>query len=77
MSDQAGSSTMNEMPPPGSAEYAPHLSFGIYPGSATGSDSPEMLVGRPDDPDRIQATLDDLQGHERPLIVRGYIPAYS
>ena len=46
------SSIMHEPSYPNSGA-APRLTFGIYPGSATGSDSPEMLVGPPDDPARI------------------------
>ncbi len=56
---------------------APRLSFGIYPGSGTGVDSLEMQVGPPDEPARIQAALDDLQGDGRPFIVRGYIPYHD
>ncbi len=75
-SQPSTSSVAFEMPTPRS-EAAPRLTFGIYPGSATGSDSPEMLVGRPDEPVRIQAALDDLQGDGRPFIVRGYIPFHD
>jgi hypothetical protein len=53
------------------------LTFGIYPGSATGSDQPHMLVGPPDDPARIQAALGALQGDGRPFLVRGYIPYHD
>src|SRR5436190_2627767 len=58
-------------------EDAPRLTFGIYPGSATGSDQPQMLVGPPDDPARIQAALGELQGDGRPFLVRGYIPYHD
>ena len=71
------SSVADEMPSPAVRSSAPRLTFGIYPGSATGSDSPEMLVGRPDEPARIQAALRDLQGDGRPFIVRGYIPFHD
>jgi hypothetical protein len=66
----------NEMPSPRS-EDAPRLVFGIYPGSATGSDNPHVLVGRPDDPSRIQAALGELQGDGRPFLVRVYIPYHD
>jgi hypothetical protein len=66
-------SVAGELPLPRS-EDAPRLTFGIYPGSITGSDSPHMLVGPPDDPARIQAALGALQGDGRPFLVRGYIP---
>jgi hypothetical protein len=70
------SSTTQEMPVP-HPEGAPRVVFGIYPGSATGSDSPEMLVGPPDDPARIQAALNELQGNRGTLIVRGYLPFHD
>src|SRR2546425_1247304 len=52
----------------------PRLTFGLYPGSATGSDSSNLVAGPPDDPNRILAALRALQGDGRPLIVRGYEP---
>jgi hypothetical protein len=67
---------VKEMPLPRS-EDAPRLTFGIYPGSITGSDSPEMLVGPPDEPARIQAALDELRGDGGPFLVRGYIPFHD
>jgi hypothetical protein len=67
------SSTVDEWPLPRS-EDAPRLIFGIYPGNATGSDSPHMLAGPPDDPVRIQAALSELQDDRERLLVRGYIP---
>ncbi len=77
MSDGSQSSSpMNDMPD-SQSDSAPRLIFGIYPGSATGSDSPVILVGPPDDPARIQAALSELQGDRGPLIVRGYIPFHD
>jgi hypothetical protein len=47
--------------------------FGIYPGSAVGDDSGEVVSGPPDDPARIARALEDLQGRDgRPLLVRAY-----
>jgi hypothetical protein len=49
------------------------LTFGIYPGSAAGSDSGEVVSGPPDEPTRIISALDELQGRDRrPLVVRAY-----
>lgn len=48
------------------------LTFGIFPGSATGTEL-GMLTGPPDDPARIQAALDDLQGACSAFVVRGYL----
>jgi hypothetical protein len=46
------------------------LTFGIYPGSALGGIE---LGGPPDDPDRINQALDQLQGRAgRPFTVRAY-----
>jgi hypothetical protein len=56
--------------PPGEV---PGLTFGIYPGGATGVDTGGgMIIGPPDDPARIRAALEQLQGGDRPFIVRGY-----
>ncbi|MDI2125632.1 hypothetical protein [Yinghuangia seranimata] len=50
------------------------LLFGIYPGSATGDDTGGLAAGKPDDPERIDALLDRLQGPEgRPFLVRAYL----
>lgn len=73
MSDSTPRVSPEPLPVPLS-ENAPRLRFGIYPGSATGSDQPHVLVGAPDDPGRIQHALHELQGDRAPLIVRGYIP---
>ena len=59
MGENSQPSLANEGPFPRSQD-APRLTFGIYPGSATGSDSPQMLVGPPDEPARIQAALGEL-----------------
>src|SRR3954454_19110231 len=59
---------------PGVKPAPPRLTFGLYPGSATGSDSSTLLAGPPDDPARILGALRNLQGDGRPLIVRGYEP---
>ncbi|KUJ69595.1 hypothetical protein ACZ90_09670 [Streptomyces albus subsp. albus] len=49
------------------------LLFGIYPGSVTGDDSGGLTDGPPDDPARIDAALDLLQGRAgRPFLVRAY-----
>src|SRR3954453_21545112 len=51
----------------------PGLIFGIYPGGATGVDTGGgLIVGPPDDPARIRAAIGQLQGGNRPFIVRGY-----
>jgi hypothetical protein len=44
------------------------LTFGIYPGHLT-----TRLGGQPDDPARIRAALDQLQGTARAFVVRGYL----
>lgn len=50
------------------------LLFGVYPGGATGDDEGGLAVGPPDEPDRISAALDRLQGApERPFLVRAYL----
>jgi hypothetical protein len=51
---------------------APRLTFGIYPGSATG-EGPGLLAGPPDDPARIDAALAQLQPAGRPFVLRGYV----
>jgi hypothetical protein len=48
------------------------LTFGIYPGSATG-----MSAGPPDDPTRIQDALAKLQAPGRLFLVRGYMPYHG
>ncbi|MGK5548716.1 hypothetical protein ACSNOH_28885 [Streptomyces sp. URMC 127] len=49
--------------------------FGIYPGSVSGDDAGGLAAGPPDDPSRISAALDLLQGLPgRPFLVRAYIP---
>jgi hypothetical protein len=47
------------------------LVFGIYPGGEAGSDT-GIAAGLPDDPRRITACLDLLQGESRPFVVRAY-----
>ncbi|WP_202918760.1 hypothetical protein [Saccharothrix deserti] len=50
------------------------LLFGIYPGGITGDDSGGLATGAPDDPERISAALDRLQGEPgRPFLVRAYV----
>ncbi|WP_246258183.1 hypothetical protein [Amycolatopsis anabasis] len=50
------------------------LVFGIYPGGAAGDDSGGLATGAPDDPHRISAALDRLQGRSgRPFLVRAYV----
>ncbi|MCU7826078.1 hypothetical protein KSNIM_31435 [Kitasatospora sp. DSM 101779] len=47
--------------------------FGVYPGGLSGDDSGGLAAGPPDDPDRITALLDRLQGRPgRPFLVRAY-----
>ncbi|WP_223267644.1 hypothetical protein [Streptosporangium nondiastaticum] len=47
--------------------------FGIYPGSVAGDDAGGLAAGPPDDPSRITAALDVLQGRPgRPFLVRAY-----
>jgi hypothetical protein len=49
---------------------SPGLTFGVYPGSAIGH---AERAGPPDQPDRINQALDELQGPAgRPFIVRAY-----
>ncbi|RSS80285.1 hypothetical protein EF918_14350 [Streptomyces sp. WAC06614] len=48
------------------------LTFGIYPGALLGDDQGVVHPVRPDDPDRINAALDALQGEAAPLVVRAY-----
>ena len=48
------------------------FSFGIYPGGQLGTPS-GMTSGAPDNPDKILAALDDLQGEHYTLAVRCYI----
>jgi hypothetical protein len=56
-----------------SSRDSARLTFGIYPGSAAGSDTGEVVAGPPDDPARIVGALDELQGRDRhPLVVRAY-----
>jgi hypothetical protein len=48
------------------------LTFGAYPGGAAGT--PDGLAGgAPDDPERIAAALDELQGEAAEFLVRGYV----
>lgn len=50
------------------------LLFGIYPGGVSGDDTGGLAVGPPDDPERITAALDELQGRpDRPFLVRAYL----
>ncbi|MEU4951568.1 hypothetical protein [Streptomyces lavendulae] len=50
------------------------LLFGIYPGGLTGDDSGGLTTGPPDDPARVSAALDRLQGRaDRPFLVRAYV----
>jgi hypothetical protein len=48
-----------------------NLTFGIYPGGAAGGDS-GLLTGPADDPSKIDACLDQLQGSSLPFVVRCY-----
>ncbi|MFC7327914.1 hypothetical protein [Marinactinospora rubrisoli] len=49
------------------------LLFGVYPGGVAGDDSGGLTSGPPDDPARVSAALDRLQGTPgRPFLVRGY-----
>lgn len=47
------------------------LQFGIYPGGPAGGDQ-GLLVGPPDDPERVRACLDELQGSAPIFVVRCY-----
>src|SRR5450432_2544723 len=49
----------------------PKLVFGIYPGGSSGGDT-GLLSGPPDDPTRVKACLDELQGISHPFVVRCY-----
>ncbi|WP_371675008.1 hypothetical protein [Streptomyces sp. NBC_01276] len=50
------------------------LLFGIYPGGLSGDDSGGLTTGPPDDPARVTAALDRLQGRaDRPFLVRAYV----
>ncbi|GGZ37865.1 hypothetical protein GCM10010387_34860 [Streptomyces inusitatus] len=49
------------------------LLFGVYPGSVAGDDTGGLAEGPPDDPARVTAALDRLQGRPgRPFLVRAY-----
>lgn len=50
------------------------LVFGVYPGGVAGDDAGGLAGGPADDPVRIAAALDRLQGREgRPFLVRAYL----
>ncbi len=62
---------MNATPNPKDSGPEP-LTFGIYPGGSTGTES-GLADGPPDDPTHIQEALRVLQGDvNQPFIVRGY-----
>ena len=46
--------------------------FGIYSGGAAGTDQ-GLATGTPEDPERVSAALDALQGARREFIVRAYV----
>ncbi|MFF2777526.1 hypothetical protein ACFVU3_21755 [Streptomyces sp. NPDC058052] len=48
------------------------MTFGIYPGGLLGDEQGIVLPASPDDPDRINAALDALQGDADTLSVRAY-----
>ncbi|MFI9010457.1 hypothetical protein ACIGNX_24790 [Actinosynnema sp. NPDC053489] len=49
--------------------------FGIYPGGVAGDDLGGLAAGAPDDPVRVTAALEALQGAPgRPFLVRAYTP---
>ncbi len=49
------------------------LLFGVYPGGVAGDDTGGLAGGPPDDPVRVTAALDRLQGRaDRPFLVRAY-----
>ncbi|MDB5186132.1 MAG: hypothetical protein JWL85_655 [Candidatus Saccharibacteria bacterium] len=48
------------------------MEFGIYVGSATGSDE-GLLQGKPDNPSAINSALDTLQGDAATLLARAYL----
>jgi hypothetical protein len=50
------------------------FTFGIYPGGVAGSAAALVHPVTPDDPDRIRAALDTLQGPARRFVVRAYRP---
>jgi len=45
--------------------------YGVYPGGVAGGDS-GLLTGPPDDPARVAACLDDLQGEAATFVIRCY-----
>ena len=47
------------------------LVFGLYPGGMAGGET-GLLSCPPDDPPRVNACLDELQGNCRPFVVRCY-----
>ncbi|QHT66226.1 hypothetical protein GXP67_05900 [Rhodocytophaga rosea] len=55
-----------------------HLTFGIYPGGATGTDSsPELTKGNPDNPQKIIEALNTLQGESKIFLIRCYVGYYG
>ncbi|MFE2164646.1 hypothetical protein ACFXB3_06185 [Streptomyces sp. NPDC059447] len=48
------------------------MAFGIYPGGLLGDDQGIIHPVRPDEPDRVNAALDELQGEADTLAVRAY-----
>lgn len=51
---------------------ARRLTFGIYPGGTSGTET-GLATGPADRPEHINQALDKLQGIHQPLIVRGYV----
>jgi len=49
----------------------PPFAFGVYPGGEAGSDD-GVVAGRPDEPERVEAALRELQGPTAPFVVRAY-----
>lgn len=68
----SGEIDMSSEQPVAHSQGVAKLTFGIYPGSATGGE-PGLLAWPPDDPERIVAALDELQGTSSTFIVRGYV----
>jgi hypothetical protein len=58
------------IPTSASANPAPSLTFGIYPGGYAGGGSTD---GKPNDPVKIRAALATLQGHARQFLIRDYV----
>jgi hypothetical protein len=53
------------------------FTFGIYPGGITGTEVGDAAYGPADEPAKIKAALDTLQGKARAFLVRAYRPFHD